>query len=114
MVDTINIQALADEFEFEADDVKQMAFMFFKSTAKGLDALQKAVILNDIDAIRKAVHSIKGSAGTLRLQELHEYALEVETNARNNEPYDYSTAYTKLAGMIEEISRRFRYNDANS
>lgn len=107
MADTINIQTLANEFEFEPEDIKRMASMFFKSTAKGLDALKQAIILNDIEAIRKAAHSIKGSAGTLRLQELHNYALEVETNARNDIPFDYSTAYTKLAGMIEEISMTF-------
>lgn len=113
MADSIDIQALADEFEFEPDDIRKMASMFFISADKGLNMLETAIISNNIEAIFKAAHSIKGSAGTLRLQELHDYALEVETTARKNESYDYTAAYTKLAGMIDEISKRFRYNGAD-
>jgi len=107
MADKIDVQALADEFEFDSEDVKKIISMFFKSTSKGLDALKKAITAADLDAIYKAAHSIKGSAGTLRLAELHAYALAVEEAGRNNVSLDYAAAYAKLAEMITNIEMSY-------
>lgn len=103
MPDTINVQALADEFDFTPEEVAKIVSMFFKSARKGLDGLSSAIALSDRDAISKAAHSIKGSAGTLRLSELHAYALKIEKAGKNAIPYDYAAAYAKLAGMINAI-----------
>lgn len=113
MPDTIDVQALADEFEFTPEEVARIVAMFFRSARKGLDALSNAVALSDLEAIYKAAHSIKGSAGTLHFSELYAYALEVEKAGRNHTPYDYAAAYTKLAGMIKAIEIEYRRQEGD-
>ncbi|MCK9372177.1 MAG: Hpt domain-containing protein [Sulfuricurvum sp.] len=108
MPDTIDVQTLADEFDFTPEEVTKIVAMFFKSAKKGLDALSNAIALSDYEALYKAAHSIKGSAGTLHLTELYTYALEVEKAGRNNTPYDYDAAYGKLADMIKAIEIDYR------
>lgn len=103
MAEKIDVHSLAQELDFDPDDVRRMASMFFKSTEKALNALESAANSNDYEAVYKAAHSIKGSAGALRLHELYAYALEVEMAGRHNVQIDYISAAEKLANMVRSI-----------
>lgn len=103
MAEKINLHSLAQQLDFDPDDIRRMAAMFFKSTEKTLGILDDAVRSNDMEAIYKAAHSIKGSAGALQLNELHSYALEIEMAGRHNVRIDYAAAAKKLADMVRSI-----------
>lgn len=103
MAEKIDLHSLAQQFEFDPNDIRRMVDMFFKSTEKTLGLLDDAVRSQDMEAIYKAAHSIKGSAGALRLNELHAYALEVEMAGRHNVQIDYAEAAEKLANMVRSI-----------
>lgn len=103
MGERIDIRALADELDFDSEEVERLSAMFFKSTAKALDAMAKAIEAQDREAIYKAAHSIKGSAGILRLGTLQSFALEIETAGRTNQSIDYGAALVRLTRMIGAI-----------
>lgn len=107
MAEKIDLHALARELEFDPDEVEQMAAMFFKSTARALEALEAAVANDDLVAIYKAAHSIKGSAATLHLTRLQAFALEMETAGRNGVRIDYRAAARKLGAMIRAIETEY-------
>lgn len=103
MGERIDTQRLAGELDFERADVERLAAMFFKSTAKAIDTMAEAIEAKDLEAIYKTAHSIKGSAGALRLKELQAFALEIETAGRLNQPMDYDTAFIRLVEMIGAV-----------
>ena len=103
MAEIINIHALATEFAFEPEDVQRMASMFFKSSARALEALNASIATGDYDGIYRAAHSLKGSAATLRLKTLQSYACEIEIAGREKQAIDYGAACQKLLEMVETI-----------
>ena len=103
MAERINIQALADELAFRPEDVRRMVSMFLKSSDKALAALDEAAKNGDFEGVYTAAHSIKGSAGILRLNDLKAFAQELENAGRNRETIDYVAAAEMLRGRVEAI-----------
>ena len=103
MAEKIDVQALAVELGFQAEDVRKLASMFFKSSAKALCALDEAVKRGDFEGIYRAAHSIKGSAGIVHLYDLKAFALEVENAGRNREAIDYAAAVKTLQEMVDTV-----------
>lgn len=99
----LDVQAIADALGFDREDIEMLLAVFLRSSAKSLGELKVAVEANDMEGIYHAAHSIKGSAGTIKLDEIREFAAEVEMAGRFNTPMDFEDAYAKLAAMIDEV-----------
>lgn len=104
MTDIINITGIAENIGCEQNDIKRLVSLFFSSAETTLEKYKSGVDANDIDTIYKAAHTLKGSAGTIGLTLLQNYALEVETAARNHENYDFASAYNHFKDMIASIT----------
>lgn len=78
----------------------------FTDESKGImEQLENAVNAKDYAAISSAAHSIKGSSGNLKFNEMYELAKEVELSAKAaKEDYPYAEACTSIKKAIESIS----------
>jgi HPt (histidine-containing phosphotransfer) domain-containing protein len=102
----IDLNKLADKFDFEIDEVEMIVETFLKTSKKNLDDIQKAIENDDKKKLSQAAHSLKGSSSTLQLTEIAELAKEIELNAKNNENIDYQNQYKQLKELINNIKEK--------
>jgi len=70
-----------------------------------IEQMETAINTKDHNEISNAAHSIKGSAGNLKFDEIYELAKEVELSAKaGKEDYPYGEACMSLKKSIESIS----------
>lgn len=70
----VDLQKIADELEFDLEDVEMLFESFMESTEENMNVLRNAINTNDLELIFKSAHSIKGSAANLILMEISNLA----------------------------------------
>ena len=103
MNNKIDLQTIADELDFDLEDVQMLVEVFLSEANKSLESLKKAIDANNLEDIFRYAHSIKGSASNLTLQEISNTAKEMEDSARKNTPFDYKTTFETLKQLIDNI-----------
>ncbi len=78
----------------------------FTDESKGImEQLENAVNTKDYTAIASAAHSIKGSSGNLKFNEMYELAKEIEFSAKaSTQDYPYAEACASIKQAIGSIS----------
>lgn len=99
----IDIQKIADELDFDLEDVEMLLEVFLESANNSLVKLEEAIKINDIEGIIHTSHSIKGSAANLTLINISEIAKEIEYSARETLNIDYQEKYKILEKFIKSI-----------
>lgn len=99
----LDLQQIADELEFDLEDVEMLLEVFLEGAFESLDALKNALDQNDLDGVFRAAHSIKGSAANLTLNDISELAKEIELNAREGASFNYKQKYEELEQLIKSI-----------
>jgi len=99
----LDVQKIADELDFDLEDVEMLLEVFLDSTKEILESLKDAVDTNNFKDIYLYAHAIKGSASNLTLNEISDTAKEMENNARESNSIDYKERYTKLENLIQSI-----------
>jgi len=97
------LQKIADELEFDLEDVEMLIEVFIESAEESLKIMNLAVENNDYDSIFQSAHAIKGSAGSLTLLEIANLAKEIEVEARDSNNIDYKELYHQLNTLIQNI-----------
>ena len=100
---TVDLQKIADELDFDLEDIEMLMEVFLESTQDSMNELKTAIDNNDADTIFRAAHSIKGSAANLTLMEISDLAKEIEHSAREQKDMDYQASYEKLKLLIDAI-----------
>ncbi|MGE0160557.1 MAG: Hpt domain-containing protein [Gemmatimonadales bacterium] len=77
--------------------IEPMLDLFVTEAAKGMDQLAAAMSDGDLDALGRAAHSLKSSAGNVRANALASLLQELETAAAEG---DRATA-TRLLGEVQ-------------
>ena len=103
MNNKIDLQTIADELDFDLEDVEMLVEVFLSEAKKNLIDLKKAIDTNNLEDIFRYAHSIKGSAANLTLQEISNTAKKIEDNARKNATFDYKATYEILRQLIDNI-----------
>lgn len=75
---------MASRLELEEEELSDLLDLFLKTTASELIELQSALKEKDARAAENMAHSMKGAAGILGLQEVHDASQRIETAARTN------------------------------
>jgi len=99
----IDLQKIADELEFDLEDVEMLIEVFIDSAEESLETLSEAIENNDYDNIFKSAHAIKGSAANLTLFEISELAKTLESEARESNGFDYKSTFNQLNLLIENL-----------
>ena len=100
----INLQTIADELDFDLEDVEMLIEVFLESTVLGMERLKKAIDDNNFENIYQASHGIKGSSANLTLMEISNIAQDMEHNSKEQNSINYLEKFNELEKLINNIS----------
>jgi HPt (histidine-containing phosphotransfer) domain-containing protein len=106
----INIQKLAEQLEFDVEDVHELLEMFIDSAIDSIEDIKQSFANQDITGIRNGAHAIKGSAGNLLLNEVYLVAQRLEKSATEGRTMNLLGEYRELAHLIEQMHEEFGKN----
>ena len=100
MNENIDLQKIADELDFDLEDVEMLMEVFIESAEESLVSLKKAIDIVDYENIFMSAHSIKGSSANLMLNDISTLAKEIEFSAHKLIDIDYVSKFDTLQKMI--------------
>jgi HPt (histidine-containing phosphotransfer) domain-containing protein len=102
--DNINAEEMAAKIGLNAKHIPILIQSFTDESTQIIASLESAISQKDYTEIGNTAHSIKGSAGNLKFDEMYELAKEVELSAKaGKEDYPYEAACTSLKNAILSI-----------
>jgi HPt (histidine-containing phosphotransfer) domain-containing protein len=104
----MDIKKLAENLELDLEDFNGIFEIYIETTSSDLQELKAALRDGDAQRAHERSHSIKGSSGTLGLDELYELAKQIDDRARVNSlngledlVSDFYERYEKLVADFE-------------
>jgi PAS domain S-box-containing protein len=92
---------VAEELGLDMETALFLVNDFYENWAELSKSLEQGIESKDYEAIRGAAHSLKGAAGSLRLDVIYEISKVIEDKAKSNEEADYVKLFEKLKKEIE-------------
>ena len=83
----INIQNALNALKIDSDVFKRILMGFLQNNKDTISNIRDAFVTRDWESLAHMSHSLKGSAGNIGAEELHEAALNLETASRKGEKY---------------------------
>jgi HPt (histidine-containing phosphotransfer) domain-containing protein len=99
----LDLNKIAQELEFELEDVEMLIEVFLDSTDDSMINLKEAIKNNDFESIHQNAHAIKGSALNLTLLNIANIAKDIEYASKEKLLVDYLVLYSELEQSINEI-----------
>lgn len=100
----INLKDIADELDFDVEDVEMIMNHFIEDSKSNLKQLKIAVESNDIEQIAHSSHAIKGSASNILLNDITSAAKEIEDSAHEGNSINYMEKYIKLEKLLQGLT----------
>ncbi len=100
----INFEEMAASIGLKVKHMPMLIGSFLEESGSIVGALEDAIISNDFDAIKSHAHSIKGSAGNLKFNEIYEMARDMELSASDSlADFDYKAHLQAIKEAIATI-----------
>ena len=99
----IDLQKIADELDFDLDDVEMLMDIFLEGAQESLEKLETAIDTNDLEQIFQSAHAIKGSSANLTLMDISDLAKVIESESRAGNDMNYLEKFEILKEMISNI-----------
>lgn len=101
----IDHEEMAISIGLKPKHVPMLIASFFEETESILNDLKESITIKDYDNIKSYAHSIKGSAGNLRFNEVYEMAKEIEfAAAEQKSNFEYESYHEAIKSVIGTIS----------
>ncbi len=97
---TIDLQKIADELDFDLEDIEMLMEVFLETAHESLENLKIAIDTNNYENIFQSAHALKGSAANLTLMDISNLAKEIEHEARESNSINYQEKFSILENMI--------------
>ena len=102
---SINYKKMAESIGLNSKYIPILIMSFVDESNSVMDDFKEAINSNNYEKIRTNAHSIKGSAGNLRFNEIYEMAKEMEMSASlKREDFDYNEYLEGIKKIISTIS----------
>jgi HPt (histidine-containing phosphotransfer) domain-containing protein len=100
----INFDEMAASIGLKPKHIPMLIGSFLEESVTILSNLEIAISSNDYTAIKIHAHSIKGSAGNLKFNEIYEMAKEMELSATDsNSSFDYSAYFEAIKSAVSTV-----------
>jgi len=100
----LNHETMAGAIGLKTKHIPMLIDSFTEESSTIMDNLKNAINSNEYENIKLHAHSIKGSAGNLKFNEVYEMAKEMELSAmENNASFDYMAYYEAILSAISTI-----------
>jgi HPt (histidine-containing phosphotransfer) domain-containing protein len=103
MPKTFDIDALKNELELDQEDVVELFDDFKSFIEETMPKLKAVVETNDMAQSRALSHSIKGSAGNLRIQEVYALSKQMQANSEASDGENLKVNFGKLETAVSEF-----------
>lgn len=101
----INAEEMAAKIGLNVKYIPILVQSFTTESHGIMENLNSAVASKDYEQIMQAAHSIKGSSGNLKFNEMYELSRDLELSAKEqNADYPYEEAAQSLQKAIDSIS----------
>lgn len=101
---SINAEEMATKIGLNVKHIPILVENFISESIQIIASLEAAIAQKDYTEIGNTAHSIKGSAGNLKFDEMYDLAKEVEFSAKGEkEDYPYQAACVSLKNAILSI-----------
>jgi HPt (histidine-containing phosphotransfer) domain-containing protein len=101
----IDAQEMANRIGLNVKHIPILVKSFLDESKSILEQLEAAISSRDYKQISHTAHSIKGSSGNLKFNEMYELTRDMELSAKDEKAdYPYEEAYLSLKKAIESIS----------
>jgi len=103
--ENISAEEMASKIGLNVKHIPILVGSFTTESKKLIEELEAAIAANDYAGISSVAHSIKGSSGNLKFEEIYELSKEVELTAKEaSADYPYAQACESLKRAIYSIS----------
>ncbi|MDX9756835.1 MAG: ATP-binding protein [Sulfurimonas sp.] len=103
-IEGLNHEKLTQELMLNIDELTMLVELFIKKMQKQIPELYDAIKAKDYKKIALIAHSIKGSSGNFRLEEIQEESAKMELMAKNEDSkYKYEPVYEKIKDRLQKI-----------
>ncbi len=99
----MNFTELAENAGLEKDEFMELMKVFLERTLLDIRRLQTSIDRGNFTGIVEAAHSIKGAAGNLCFDDIHQIAKDIEMKARENILNGISDSVLLLRKKIEKL-----------
>jgi len=100
----LDYETMAKVIGLKPKHIPMLIESFLEESSSILTLLSEAIEQNNFTIIKEQAHSIKGSAGNLRFNELYEMAKEMEHSAQNSDSsFDYKVYLETIKSIISTI-----------
>jgi len=100
----LNYEEIATEIGLKVKHMPMLMGSFLEESQTIMDSLLDAIESKDYAGIKSHAHSIKGSAGNLKFNEIYEMAKETELSAaKADEDFDYKAYFDAIKTAIATI-----------
>jgi len=100
----VDVTKLKKELMLTQEELLMLLELFIRKMDTTLPELQEAIEQKDYKKIALKAHSIKGSSGNFRIDELLKMSTEMEQMAKSNDKeYNYEFVFEKIKRRIEDI-----------
>lgn len=100
----LDAQKLSEELMLSQSELMMLVDLFIKKMSKQLPQLQEAISQKEYKTIALIAHSIKGSSGNFRLEEVQEKSAQMEKMAKTaEENFDYQEAFEYIKERLLAI-----------
>jgi len=103
MPKTFDVDALISELELDQEDIVELFDDFKEFIEETMPELKKSIESSDMGKARSQSHSIKGSAGNLRINEVYEISKRMQDEAENSDSSGLEADYVKLEAAVAEF-----------
>ncbi len=95
---------LTQELMLSDSELLMLANLFIKKMSKQIPELEEAILVRDYSKIALIAHSIKGSSGNFRLEDVQDDSAELEKMAKKRDSeYSYEEVFEKIKNRLLEI-----------
>lgn len=100
----LDTQKLSEELMLSEDELMMLVDLFIKKMSKQIPQMQEAIATRDYKTIALIAHSIKGSSGNFRLEEVQEESAKIEKMAKAADTtFNYEDAFEYIRERLLAI-----------
>ncbi|MDD3475839.1 MAG: ATP-binding protein [Sulfurimonas sp.] len=103
-IEGLDLYKLTQELMLSESELLMLANLFIKKMSKQIPEMQEAILKRDYSKMALIAHSIKGSSGNFRLEDVQESSTKFEKMAKKKDiNYNYEEAFKKIKDRLLEI-----------
>ncbi len=104
----MDLERLEEAFEDDTTGIADLLEMALGTGEKHRRALEEGIAAGDAEVVRRAAHSIKGSAGNIGAYEVMRLAAELDEHARAGDLSDARARVDAIAAAYEQVAGEVR------